>query len=218
MSRICYNVACPTWTGTDPGRVATDQFGAHEFTNLKTHMICAPAFPGRGEPRSFQLVTPEITVPGLAAVGWCYYFRTPNVFTAAVRRLSSEMGSAVQHMFVYLTETDRMPPGTLSAAGCSNASALSSGDRLTPLYAAYTATAELSLPSDDGTNPGAATFEPPAFFSFASGELTTACTYVNDLPVRVQDGNSPAVDEQCVGLGYFFPATTGLRCVDGTVF
>jgi hypothetical protein len=65
----------------------------------------------------------------------------------------------------------------------------------------------------DWQNPAVAQFGPPTFYQFASGErLTYECTYNNTLTQTITTGDSWATDENCVGLAYFFPATTPLLC------
>jgi hypothetical protein len=66
--------------------------------------------------------------------------------------------------------------------------------------------------STDWENPGAATFAGPSFYSFATGELTYECTYDNPGINTIQTGNNAATAEQCIAVGYFFPATKSLFC------
>ena len=44
--RICYNVSCPSPVGTAAEATASDDFGVHEFTKLKTGMLCTSAVEG----------------------------------------------------------------------------------------------------------------------------------------------------------------------------
>ena len=67
----------------------------------------------------------------------------------------------------------------------------------------------------DWTNPGATTFPTPPFFSFATNRMTTSCTYDNPNGFTLRTGGSYQYDEQCVAVGYFFPATKPLMCRDG---
>lgn len=67
----------------------------------------------------------------------------------------------------------------------------------------------------DWTNPGAVTWPAPPFFSFTSGRMTTACTYDNPNGYTLRSGGSYQSEEQCVAVGYFFPATKPLQCRDG---
>jgi hypothetical protein len=58
------------------------------------------------------------------------------------------------------------------------------------------------------------TWQPP-FFGFATNRMTTACTYDNPNGYTLRSGGSYQTDEQCVAVGYFFPATRPLQCRDG---
>jgi hypothetical protein len=69
--------------------------------------------------------------------------------------------------------------------------------------------------SDDRQNPGAATFQPPGFLDFATGKITTACTYDNPANRTIRTGDSAQSDEQCLGIGYFFPADQARFCYNG---
>lgn len=67
----------------------------------------------------------------------------------------------------------------------------------------------------DWQNPAIAQFGPPTFYQFGAAErLTYECTYNNTLGQTIRTGDSWATDENCVGLAYFFPATTPLLCID----
>ena len=72
--------------------------------------------------------------------------------------------------------------------------------------------------STDFAHPGADTHSSPPFASFATNQLTTECTYTNPTNRTITAGEDPQVDEQCVGLGYFFPATVSKGCFNGFVF
>jgi hypothetical protein len=67
----------------------------------------------------------------------------------------------------------------------------------------------------DWTNPGATTWPTPPFFGFATNRMTTTCTYDNPNGFTVRTGGSYQSEEQCVAVGYFFPATKPLQCRDG---
>jgi hypothetical protein len=69
--------------------------------------------------------------------------------------------------------------------------------------------------SFDWSNPGAQTWPTPPFLTFASNRLTYACTYNNQTNRTITTGDSYQSDEQCVAVGYFFPATKPLWCQNG---
>jgi hypothetical protein len=68
--------------------------------------------------------------------------------------------------------------------------------------------------SSDWEHPSVALYGPPAFYEFASGGLTYECSYFNPGNQTVVDGDSELTDENCIGVGYFFPATAPLLCID----
>ena len=59
--------------------------------------------------------------------------------------------------------------------------------------------------------PAIATFAAPPFYQFAAGEkLTYECSFTNDLSQPVTEGDNYQSDENCVGIGYYFPGDGGL--------
>ena len=67
----------------------------------------------------------------------------------------------------------------------------------------------------DWTHPGGVTWPAPPFRSFASGKLTHGCTFDNPNGFIVRAGSSYQFEDECVAVGYFFPATQPLSCRDG---
>lgn len=116
--------------------------------------------------RGFTVTSKEIDIPANTEVTYCYYFRTPNTEPLAIHKWSSTMTPGSHHMILYTTSSDTMPPGTLSTGECG----LGTGgfaNQPAWTYAAQTQTAELELPSDDGTGkPLAQDIAPntPAYF------------------------------------------------------
>ncbi len=325
-ARICYKVSCPAPGGGAADQTALDDFGEHRFAKLKTSMLCAPATHGTiaPPPRGFQIVTPEIEIVPNQKIAFCYYFRTPNIGTVPIKRWVSDAGPGIHHAIVYLTQGDKQPPGTLSAANCGFAGSGTAFPQW--VYAADTPSAELLLPPDDGNgkplaievpgissgfvymylenttadviktrvtlnaealelgasytptatyltynssisippgaladvetnacsvpagvkfwrlsmhthgqakifgvsdgpltnvfssidweHPGASTFGPPSFLTF-TGQLYSSCQYENLTNRTITSGDAVATDEECVAVGYFFPAPAPLLCVDG---
>ncbi len=70
--------------------------------------------------------------------------------------------------------------------------------------------------TSDWQNPALTTFSGPSFYTFSPAGLTYECTYDNDTGSTVNTGNDPVLDENCAGIGYFFPATRPLLCLDST--
>ncbi|HEU0032057.1 MAG TPA: hypothetical protein VFQ53_15595 [Kofleriaceae bacterium] len=115
--------------------------------------------------RGFQIVTPDIDIQPGQEITYCYYFRTPNTETLAIKSWSSNMTPGSHHMIMFMTTSDVMPPGTVSASGCG----LGQNAQNIPIwtYAAQTPDATIALPTDDGTGKPLAQEVPansPAFF------------------------------------------------------
>jgi hypothetical protein len=99
--------------------------------------------------RGFRIVSPDIDIPPSTEITYCYYFRTPNTEPLAIKRWTSNMTPGSHHMIMYVTSTDVQPPGTVSDVDCGIGGAASSQPVWT--YATQTPTAEVALPTDDGT-------------------------------------------------------------------
>ena len=74
------------------------------------------------------------------------------------------------------------------------------------------------LDSFDWEHPLTETRGAPPFIGFASNVLTTRCNYENMTGRTIAAGDSNQTDEQCIGVGYFFPATVPKICFNGFVF
>lgn len=71
--------------------------------------------------------------------------------------------------------------------------------------------------SNDWTSPGEASWTRAPFFSFASGALTASCDFVNPTAQTITFGDDPTQDETCAAVSFYFPATRGRLCVNGTL-
>lgn len=329
--RICYDVKCPVVPV--PDRTVTDRFGTHDMHRLQTSMVCTPAVGGTQPPpaQGFQVTTPEIEIWPGQDLNYCYFFRTNNLDTMAIKRFTSEMGPAGKGVVFFTTTVngipaERHPIGTVTTVGCDmfyeatypnwryagygqsaelafptndgqgrpvameiepqsagvlmmhfkNDTADTIRTRVTltaegvgtPLYTP-TATLlsvdgqiavapystghyeELSCPipagakfwnastyshkhstltvirdgneaplfsSTDSSNPGAATWDHPSFRTFTSGNFRHGCRWDNPHSFTLRSGASWQSDEQCIGVGYFFPATRPRLCWDGFAF
>jgi copper type II ascorbate-dependent monooxygenase-like protein len=104
--------------------------------------------------RGFIIQIPDIDITPGQEITYCYYFRTPNTETLAIKHWTSQMTPGSHHMIYYQTGTqDAGPVGTYDTA-CKMVGAVWT-------YAAQTATADLQLPTDDGTNKPLAQEIPP---------------------------------------------------------
>ena len=71
------------------------------------------------------------------------------------------------------------------------------------------------LSSSDWQSPAIATYAAPTFYTFgATDKLTYSCTYDNPTPSLIVSGEDFDANENCVGIGYFFPATAPQYCVN----
>lgn len=328
--RICYEVKCPSGTGTAPDRAITDRFGTHALSRMQTEMVCTPATSGTLPPPAvgFQVTSPEIEISPGQDITWCYYFRTPNQATLAVNRFASEMGPAGKGV-VFLTTTEngrmfeRRPAGEVSVASCDfytgttypywrydgygtsdaldfptddgngkpvamelppmsagvlmmhfknttadpvvtrarlNVEALES-PVYTPSSTLMSYDASIAVPpyspgsssrscivndnakfwnvstfshkrtthaqvldgldivvdTLDFANPGEETLSAPPYRIFQSGKVSHPCTYVNPNGYTLRTGPSQQSDEQCIGVGHFFPATKPRLCQNSYV-
>jgi hypothetical protein len=71
--------------------------------------------------------------------------------------------------------------------------------------------------SSDYAMPAIAQFPGPTFYQFgATDKLTYSCDYANNTFSTITAGDDYQSDENCVGIGYFFPANQPLICVGNT--
>jgi hypothetical protein len=138
----------------------------------------APNTPDGGMPQpgpSFVLESPATVVPSRQEITYCWYFRTPNTKTFAVKRWKSSLSPGTYHMVMYTTPTDRKPPGTQNAVDCANA-----GFTSTWVYSARTLEASVDMPADDGDGNPVAMEIPPNqagflqlhYYNLTDGPLT----------------------------------------------
>ena len=65
--------------------------------------------------------------------------------------------------------------------------------------------------------PTITTYSAPPYYAFSPGQtLTYECSFVNDLAQTVHAGDSYETDENCIGLGYYFPGD-GALCYNTTI-
>ena len=110
--------------------------------------------------RGFQIKSPPQMIGAGAEITYCYYFRTPNTEAMAIKKWESVMTPGSHHLIMFTTgTTDKMPPGTVSAANCGFGGGISGIPSWT--YSAQTAMQSMSLPADDGTGKPLAIDIPP---------------------------------------------------------
>jgi hypothetical protein len=69
----------------------------------------------------------------------------------------------------------------------------------------------------DFSNPGSLDVVTAPFITFASGQLTYQCDYVNPTSANITEGDSYLTNEQCMAIAYFFPSTGPVICLNSTV-
>lgn len=70
------------------------------------------------------------------------------------------------------------------------------------------------LVTTDWEHPTQATYDPPGFHAFSASGLTYECVYNNPTGSTIHSGDSESTDEVCMAIGYFFPATRPMLCID----
>jgi hypothetical protein len=75
--------------------------------------------------------------------------------------------------------------------------------------------ADVVLDGFDWAHPATETLTTPPFRTFASGKLTYACRWNNRENRTIRRGDSYQSDEECLAVGYYFPATRPLQCYEG---
>ena len=64
--------------------------------------------------------------------------------------------------------------------------------------------------------PSIATYTAPSFYQFGAGDkLTYECAFTNDQGFTMHSGDSYETDENCIGVGYYFPGD-GALCYNST--
>jgi hypothetical protein len=69
--------------------------------------------------------------------------------------------------------------------------------------------------STDFAHPGSRRFDAAPFFTFASGQLTYQCDYVNPNNYTIQTGDNVAADEMCDAVTFYFPSPKPRFCYNG---
>lgn len=72
--------------------------------------------------------------------------------------------------------------------------------------------ATIAVETTGWESPAVALFSAPNFFAFSSNSLIYECTWNNDTGSTILFGDDEMSDENCFGVGYFFPATRPTIC------
>src|SRR5262249_49653290 len=155
----------PAPGGAGADEVAPERWGPHQPRGRMPDMVSTPAPGGTLPPpaQGFQVTSPPIDIDPGQDVTYCYYFRTPNLATLAVKRWASAMGPAGRGVVFFTTPENnqaaqRRPARSVSIAGCQF---FSGTTQPTWRYAGYGASDELAFPADDGNGHPVAMEVPP---------------------------------------------------------
>lgn len=111
-------------------------------------------------PYGFTISSPLTTIAPLQAIAYCYYFRTPNAQSLAVRTWRSTLGAGVKRMNVILSGSDVQPATTQSPTNCAPFG-FTQLPRRSWAFTAYRSGDELTFPSDDGSGRPVGLILPP---------------------------------------------------------
>ncbi|MEO7793559.1 MAG: hypothetical protein ABIV06_02210 [Thermoanaerobaculia bacterium] len=186
--------------------------------------LLLPTDDGAGDPLAFEFLA------GQPAVLVAHLFNdTPDPMTTAVTLTAYAHGPGVAYtQTASLTTTDTqlmVPPSTLATSThtCPVPSAVkfwwfsTHTHDFAQLARIRNGSSDIVV-SVDPLAPAVAAFGPPTFYEFGVGEqLTYSCDFFNDSGTTVGFGESYSVDENCIGLAYFFPATVPRYCFNNVL-
>lgn len=147
---------------------------------------------------------------------------TPITAHAVINAVAYEPGTQYTPAAAFITynQSISIPPnGTASAEGtCAvpdgvSFFTLSTHSHRRSVHTEVRDGSTVVFQSDDWEHPGATDWRAAPHYQF-SGDLTYHCDYENDLDQTVNDGDSAATDEMCMAVGYMFPATDPVFCID----
>jgi Copper type II ascorbate-dependent monooxygenase, C-terminal domain len=156
-----------------------------------------------------------------------YLNATDNALSAHVELNGDtyQSGTSYQQAAAYITYNTEInvPPGSTGTAGgtCavpSNAKffAISTHVHKRGVNTEVHDGSAMLFKSSDWEHPGVKSWTTP-FYQFTSNQLTYRCDYNNTGANRVVTGNSAETDEMCMAVGYFFPATKSLICLNSAL-
>jgi hypothetical protein len=193
---------------------ATWSYAAHELVAE----LELPADDGAGQPLAMEIV------PAQPAFLQMYFFNAseePLEASVVVDAFALEDEETYTRTSTYLTYNTvlQIPPNTTGDTETQACAPPAS----TQFWMFTTRTHKRGVVSRilDGANPLLQSNDwelptihrPEPFHSFA-GNLTYECVYDNFDGFTVQEGESEDTDEQCIGVGYFFPSTGSKLCVN----
>jgi len=225
-------------TATDvmpPGTVSESGCGVLGAGNLPSWTYAArspaaelalPADDGAGRP-----LGQEVPAGTPAFVQVHYLNPSSGPLTARVTIEAEALGAGVAYTrtaaYQATAATISIPPGATSHVE-SRTCAVPSGARFwwlsthahkhavqTVVKAGAAPGTTVLLTSTDWEHPAVQGWSAP-YYTFAANQLTYECTFDNPGNTTIRSGPADASDEACVAIGYYFPATGSLLCVDNT--
>lgn len=98
--------------------------------------------------RGLEIVSPEFMLPPGLDGSFCFYTRTPNEETLAIRRWTSHLAGGIRNIYVFLDDHKRTNPDFVARQPCYRLVSPNRHGQL--VYIAYSADAHFSMPVDDG--------------------------------------------------------------------
>ncbi len=158
------------------------------------------------------------------------HYRNPTGATIAIHveleAIAYEANTVVTRAEPYITYNANIDVPPMSSATAIDTCATPEGARFFSIstyshkHSVHTYIKDAAATVFESTNfsdPGSVKWTEAPFFTFASGSLTYQCDYVNATPQRIFSGDNTEVEEQCVAVTYFFPATAPVFCYNGFV-
>lgn len=184
-----------------------------------------PADDGTGKPVALELPANK---PGYVMLR---YFNTTGTkvsghFTLVAETLADGVSYTQTNTYISYDGSISIPAGALGAVESQNCAVsagakfwyLSTHSQKQSIRTRLLDGASTLFESLDFEHPGAETRLTSPFLALATNKLTTECTYNNPTNRTITAGDSLQTDEQCVGVGYLFPATEPKICYNGSVF
>jgi hypothetical protein len=216
-----------------PGTVDTSGCGNFSAGNVPswtysaqtpTNEVALPTDDGAGKPLG-QRISPN--TPAYFQMHYLNSSDEPIQAHVTLNAEAHEAGAAFTQTAPYITYNSQIniPPGAtgdVETMTCSVPANIKFWGMSTHAHKQAVKTtvldgAAVAFTSTDWEHPGSETWMTPPFFTFASSQLTYECTYNNtgsNAGRTVRSGSSAETDEMCMAVGYFFPATKSLICLN----
>lgn len=190
--------------------------------------LALPTDDGAGTPLGMDVAA------GQAAMLEIHYNNTGDedvVATATVNAEAYAEGTATTKTFAYVTYLGGFTvPANPAPYTRTNTCAISPASKVwlmsththkhavkTRVLDGMAASTNVVFESTNWEHPGGRRMDNP-YYQFASGKVTSECTWVNNTGAPIEEGQSAKTEEMCMASGYYFPATKASFCYNGNVF